>query len=172
MSMDSNWEKNRQSTFYAYLLCCFINGMEYNVILVTIIPYLGELVKNEHVQFYYGLCICTRYFVSMVTDLFIGRTVDRSRNVKQWICFSAALTIVGNLIYCVYLSPLCLVVGRAISGAGDAIFSIMIGEVMRTYETDKATRVLWFLLAASSMGKIYAFSVLQVETVSPSVPRL
>ena len=152
------WKKNRRRTLFTFLLSGVVYGIDYSLVLVTIIPYLEKLVKSEKPLFYYGLCISIYNLVAVLADLVIGRIADRSRNIKLAVCMCLLFGILGNVLYAVYFSPILLIIGRAIVGIHESIWSLLIGEIMRTYEETHATRVQCLFIAACSLGKfVYSF---------------
>lgn len=147
------WRKKRRLSMLVYLLWAITFGVDYSLIIVTQLSYLKELVKTPHYQFYYGLCVCLYYAVASISGVIITRIVDRTRRVKLAMCICIAFAVVGNLIFSVYVSPIILLIGRALVGVNNSVDSIIVGEILRIYEVKEGTQAQWWFIGACSIGE-------------------
>ncbi|XP_057289463.1 uncharacterized protein LOC130612180 [Hydractinia symbiolongicarpus] len=144
------WERKRKLTTIAFALECLFLGMEYSVTFLTLWLYLRELVQTSSPKLFYSFISAAYLVAGVVSSIFIGRLVDRYRNVRQTIFICNFMVIIGNILYALPFSAWFLLFGRLISGIGGPLRSVISGELARCYPSDKLSSKL------SIMGMMFA----------------
>ena len=159
----AKWKAKRRQTLCVYCFCGFIFGTDYTLVLVTLIPYLEQLVQTQKSQFYYGVYITSASIVASISAIIMGRIVDRTQKIKLALCICIGASMIGNLIYTVYLSPLVPLLGFVFGGFGASSGSMLMGEIIRMHDENEGTRAQWFFNAACSVGWCLFFSSLRCK---------
>lgn len=144
------WERRRKLTTIAFALECLFLGMEYSVTFLTLWLYLKDLVQTSSPKLFYSLISAAYLVAGVVSSIFIGRLVDRYRNVRQTILICNLMVIIGNILYALPFSAWYLLFGRLISGIGGPLRSVISGELARCYPEDKLSSKL------SIMGMMFS----------------
>ncbi|XP_065651419.1 uncharacterized protein LOC136079539 [Hydra vulgaris] len=131
------WLQKRKYTFVAFSIQMIIIGMEWSLTLATLWSYINEMNIANNQQLIYGLVSVSYMFASTVTTPFVGRYVDRRRNINTWFLICNIFMLTGNMIYSLPFSPLFLIGGRVLSGFGGALKSIIYSETIRCYQPNE-----------------------------------
>ena len=148
------WKTKRRRTFISFVLIGIVVGIDYSVVFSTLFLYLKETVKTNNNEFYYGIIMVAYLIASSAFGMLTGRWVDKTRRVKSFTNVLLLLQILGSLLYTVPLDVSFLIAGRFIAGTGDSFISVCSGEVVRIYDEEESTRVLWWLATCYSVGMI------------------
>ena len=140
------WLLKRKRTIIAFSIQSLILGMEYSLTFLTLWLYIKELINTNKPKFYYALVSISYLLSSTFITPFIGRVVDRTRQVRVTFVICNLCLIVGNLAYSLHFSPWLLVLGRFLSGCA-GLRSVMCGEIVRCYPTSETS----FQLSLSSI---------------------
>ncbi|XP_057308154.1 uncharacterized protein LOC130646037 [Hydractinia symbiolongicarpus] len=130
----------------------FLAGLDYSIIMSTLVLYLNDLVKVSNPNLYYSIILGAFAVSSILVGTVCGRFVDRTRNLKMYIILVLLLMLIGNLFYAVYLHPAFLIIGRFLAGIGDSFMGVSAGELVRLHNRKDGTKAIWVISAAFSMG--------------------
>nr|XP_047144777.1 uncharacterized protein LOC124818255 [Hydra vulgaris] len=95
------------------------------------------MIITNNPKLIYGLVSVSCMFTSTITTPFVGRYVDRRRNINTCFLICNMYMLIGNVIYSLPFSPLFLIGGRVISGFGGALKSIIYSETIRSYQANE-----------------------------------
>ena len=146
----SDWEKKRESTYRVFCVLAIFLGAEYSMIVPSLLFYLKDVVKTDHIKFFYDLALSIYYVASILGGLTISVYVDRTRNLKPVMLSLIALEIVGSLMYAVYSSVYFPITARLIQGFGDVNMSLITAEIARVYPREQCTKKLANIVACFS----------------------
>lgn len=153
MDLDA-WKIKRNRTIKTYLFFEVVAGIDYTLIPITIIPYLKQLVREDELNYFYSLESMIGYIVSAIAGMIISRIIDRTRNVKYSMNFVLTCTIIGHVMYTLRVSPYFIVAARALCGTLPAQGYVLTGEIIRCFEEEEASKVLWWYTTATTIGYI------------------
>lgn len=145
------WLKLRKKTTILFVIESLLIGMDFSLTFLTLWLYINTLVKPKTPRVYYSIISAAFLVASLVISGFVGRMVDKTRNVKKTFFVMNTLVILGNLIYSVPASPWTLVIGRLLSGFGGPLRSVIAGELARCYHPGALSKFV------SLMGMSYSF---------------
>ena len=132
-ALKTRWLKRRKNTTFVFYTQSFLLGVEYSLTFTYLYLYLKDVLKTDKAIFFYS-AISTVFLLSMiVASLVFGKLFDKFRNLRQMFIFSNVMIFIGNLLYCIPLSPWLLFFGRLLAGIGGASRPIMSGEIVRCY---------------------------------------
>ena len=154
------WEKYRKLTTVAFAIQDVLLGVEYSITFLTLWLYLKELVEVENPELMYGLKSASYLLFATVASLFMGRLVDRCRNVRYTFFVINALVSVGNIIYSLPFSTVLLIVGRLIAGIAGSLTPLINGELARCYEYHELSKRI------SMMGMMYSIEFIMGPTIN------
>ncbi|XP_065651417.1 uncharacterized protein LOC136079538 isoform X1 [Hydra vulgaris] len=137
--------QKRKYTFIAFSIQMIIIGMEWSLTLVTLWSYIKEMIITNNPKLIYGLVSVSYMFASTITTPFVGRYVDRRRNINTCFLVCNMCMLTGNVIYSLPFSSLFLIGGRVLSGFGGALKSIIYSETIRSYQANEINSKLSIL---------------------------
>jgi len=114
--------------------------------------YLHDVIKTDHVRFYYDLILAIYYVASVFGGLTISLYADRTRNMKHIVLMLICFEIFGSCIYSVYTSVNFVIVGRIIQGFGDVIWALMIAEIARVFPAEECTKKIANIITCFSIA--------------------
>ena len=127
------WLRRRKRTTFVFYMQNFLLGVEYSLTFTYLYLYLKDVLHTEKVILFYS-AISTVFLLTMVVaSLVCGRIFDKLRNLRQMFIICNSMIFLGNLLYCIPLSPWLLFFGRLFAGIGGSSRSIMSGEIVRCY---------------------------------------
>lgn len=148
------WLKQLQRTTYVFYLQSFLLGVEYSLAFTYLYLYLKDVLHTEKVILFYSV-ISTIFLVTMIiASLVFGKVFDRLRNLRQMLIICNTMMFLGNLLYCIPLSPWLLFFGRFLAGIGGSSRSIISGETVRCYTGDDVLKKLLKLGMTFGIGFI------------------
>ena len=109
------------------MMRAFIDGCENLFILPTVLYYIKSLGQAEQ---YMGIVVISYYVSSLITTPLIGRIADRFDLDSLLIIFSIALKVLGNLFYSINTNAAFPLVGRILSGMGQASHGLLLRQVV------------------------------------------
>ena len=124
---NAQWIKKRRKTTYMIYVYALLLGTEYSSIVLTLYLYLKEIVKVDHISFYYSIVMTSMNLSALATGLLAGRYIDRTRNIRKFVLVVLSITMLGNVLYTLHFSVWFLVVGRILCGFGEAVNSALSG---------------------------------------------
>nr|XP_047145457.1 uncharacterized protein LOC101237375 [Hydra vulgaris] len=139
------WLQKRKYTFIAFSIQMVIIGMEWSLTIVTLWSYIKEMIITNNLKLIYGLVSVSYMLASTIITPFIGRYVDRRRNINTCFLICNMWMLIGNVIYSLPFSPLFLIGGRIITGFGGALKPIIYSETVRNYPTNEISSKLSIL---------------------------
>ena len=145
--ISSSYERNRKYNTIIFCSMFIAVGLEAVLTISTLWAYLSTLVHPENKHVWYGLISCSYYVMDIISSLFLGQYVDRTRNIRLVILCCICFIIAGNLIYVFHFSPYCLLMGRIISGIGAGWRPCVIGETSRMYDRKERSKRLALLIS-------------------------
>ncbi|XP_057296117.1 uncharacterized protein LOC130625051 [Hydractinia symbiolongicarpus] len=156
------WCRQRRNTEVVCNFIAFLTGLDYGVVISTLVLYLKDLVQVDNPNLYYAIVIGTFSLSSILVGTIGGHIVDQTRNLKMFTNLVLLLMLIGNLLYVIYLHPAFLIIGRFLAGFGDSFFSGSAGELVRLHNRKDATKAIWIISAAFAIGFISgpAFAVI------------
>ena len=126
--------------------------MEYSLTFLTLWLYIKEMVNTDIPKLYYGVVSVSYMVASSVLTPFIGRVVDKRRNIKACFLLCNMLMFTGNVVYSCPFSPFLLIVGRIIAGFGGALKSVTCSETIRSYPVSETSSKLSILSVMHNFG--------------------
>ena len=148
------WKWKRKRTITGYFIVGVVCGVDYSAIFATVYLYLTDVVKPQRPLLYYAVVFGAFNISSTITGVIAGQLVDKTRKMKMYINIVLICQFIGNIVYLFSDSVSFTIVGRAIAGVGDAFSSVCSGEIVRIYNTEEGTRILWWLASSYSLGLI------------------
>ncbi|XP_065651594.1 uncharacterized protein LOC101237375 [Hydra vulgaris] len=139
------WLQKRKYTFIAFSIQMIIIGMEWSLTIVTLWSYIKEMIITNNPKLIYGLVSVSYMLASTVITPFIGRYVDRRRNINTCFLICNMWMLSGNVIYSLPFSPFFLIGGRIITGFGGALKPIIYSETVRSYPANEISSKLSIL---------------------------
>ena len=108
----------------AFSIRLFMKGVEYSVILPSVLLYMKTFDANS---VFMGLVIAAYPFAGMISLPIFGWIYDKTKKTKQLILLLNLFQIVGNILYAIPLSKWLPLSGRFIAGLGDGVYSMCYG---------------------------------------------
>ncbi|XP_047140587.1 uncharacterized protein LOC124815820 [Hydra vulgaris] len=142
----------RKCTFIAFSLQLFVIGMEYSMTFLTLWSYINEMINTNTPKIYYSAVSVSYMLASIIATPFVGRIVDKSRNVKACFLTNNLLMFIGNFLYCLHFSPYFLIGGRIIAGFGGSLKSVVYSETIRIYSASETSSKLSILSVMYNLG--------------------
>ena len=139
-------------TVTAYLIISFITGINYMIVIGSLFIYFKDVIKTEHYIVYYALAFGGFAVSSSLSEIIIGRIVDRTRKAKLCIFFALICGVWGGLIYAIYSSPIFPVIGRILAGVQTSFPTIANGELIRIYDGEAGVKAQYWLATSFSLG--------------------
>ena len=130
------WLRLRKRTVILFTIESLLVGMDYSLTFLTLWLYIKTLVKPEKPTVCYSIVSAAFLAASLILSGFVGRIVDRTRDVRKTFFVMNTVVIIGNLIYSIPISPWTLGIGRLLSGFGGPLRSVIAGELARSYHTE------------------------------------
>jgi len=130
---DDEWYQRRETTYRMFCAIVTLLGAECSMIILSLWFYLHDVIKTDHVRFYYGLALAIYYVASVISGLTISLYADRTRNIKQIVLILVGFEIFGSCIYSVYTSVKFVIVARIIQGFGIVILTLVTAEIARVF---------------------------------------
>lgn len=106
----------------------FIIGVEFMAVTVSLLFYLKEHFSSENVNVIYTVIVAATLIPGLFGGI-IGSIVDKTRRLKEMTCILLIFMIVGNLLYTVYFSIWCLIIGRLLGGLSMVLRSCIAGII-------------------------------------------
>ena len=143
------WLKIRERTTYVMNIQMILNGIEASLTFTYLYLYLNDVLHTTNPILFYSSIATVYSLFTILGSLVLGRIFDKYRNLRQMMIFCNVLLFVGNLLYCIPLSPWLLFFGRLFAGIGASSRSLMSGEIVRCYLSNETVRQM------SRMGMFY-----------------
>ncbi|XP_066922872.1 uncharacterized protein [Clytia hemisphaerica] len=155
------YTKRRRTTVIGILQKC-IFAFEYSSVAVSALYYYQNTFQVQNARLFYSITMAIMYFSAAFSATFVGRYMDKTRNLRRITMMSALLSISGNIIYILPFSRYFPILARGLCGMADGIQPAMSGEFSRVYTKDELGKVL----------SIYHISASLVYAIAPSTPAL
>ena len=143
------WLKIRERTTYVMNIQMILNGIEASLTFTYLYLYLNDVLHTTNPILFYSSIATVYSLFTVLGSLVLGRIFDKYRNLRQMMIFCNVLLFVGNLLYCIPLSPWLLFFGRLFAGIGASSRSLMSGEIVRCYLSNETVSQM------SRMGMFY-----------------
>ncbi|XP_012567002.2 uncharacterized protein LOC105850960 isoform X2 [Hydra vulgaris] len=147
-----NWLNKRKCTFVAFSVQITIIGIDYSLTFLSLWLYIKEMINTNTPKLLYSLVSVSYILASFILTPFIGRIVDKKRNVKFCFLICNLLMMTGNALYCLPFSPLFLIIGKLISGFSGSFQSIIFSETIRSYPAHETRTKLSILSIMFNLG--------------------
>ena len=121
------YAKRRQTTIIGILQKC-IFAFEYSSVAVSALYYYHNTFKVENARLFYSITMAIMYFSAAFSAIFVGRYMDKTRNLRRITMISALLSISGNIIYILPYSKYFPILARGLCGMADGIQPAMSGK--------------------------------------------
>ena len=129
----------------------FFCGVEYSVILPSVIPYMKSL-HASNLQI--GIAVAFYPFASMLALPVFGFIYDKTKRLKEIMLFLNFLQIAGNLIYTLHYSEYFPIAGRFVAGLGDGFVACAVGEMSAIYSTSARVGMMSLIESGRVFGLI------------------
>lgn len=123
------WKRKRLASTLVGIAYNFVFGLEYTSILISLLYYLKEYFNPNTANFLYGIIVMISMLPGFLAGA-IGKIVDKTGNLKQWMCLLLLIVILGNLMYVVYFSIWFLIIGRFLTGVSVGLRSCIAGMLI------------------------------------------
>ena len=153
-TIDKNWLKRRKRTVRIFALQNFLGAIEYSVFVLTAWIYINTLVDTKYPKIIYSLAMSSYIVASVISSIAVGKFIDKHRLVRKAILICNTLVIIGNILYSLHYSYLCLIFGRIIAGCSGPIESVISGEIARSYRENETTNIFSMMGLAFGVGFI------------------
>ncbi|XP_047146537.1 uncharacterized protein LOC105843764 [Hydra vulgaris] len=150
------WLKKRKYTFIAFSMHMVVIGMEYSLTFITLWLYIKTMLNTNNPKLYYAFASVSFMVSSSLLTPFIGRVVDKRRNVNSCFLICNLLMFTGNLVYSFHFSPFFLIGGRLIAGVGASLRSVITSETIRSYPLSETSSKLSILSGMRNFGFVLA----------------
>ena len=135
----------------AFSIRMFMKGVEYSVILPSVLLYMKTFDANS---VFMGLVIAAYPFAGMISLPIFGWIYDKTKKTKQLIMLLNLFQIAGNILYAIPLSKWLPLSGRFISGLGDGFAACAMGEITHIYPKSRRTAIMSLLELGRVLGLI------------------
>ncbi|XP_047130893.1 uncharacterized protein LOC105849736 [Hydra vulgaris] len=149
---NEKWLRKRKLTFIAFSIQMVIIGIEYTLTLLTLWLYIKGMINTNSPKLLYSIVSVSFMLASTILMPFIGRMVDKYRNIKSCFLMCNLLMLTGNVLYSIPLSPVFLVAGRIIAGFGGSLKSVIFSETIRCYPASETSSKLSVLSVMYNLG--------------------
>ncbi|XP_047145550.1 uncharacterized protein LOC124818587 isoform X1 [Hydra vulgaris] len=149
---NEKWLRKRKLTFIAFSIQLIIIGIEYTLTLLTLWLYIKEMINTNSPKLLYSVVSVSFMLASTIVMPFIGRIVDKYRNIKSCFLLCNLLMLTGNVLYSIPFSPAFLVAGRIVAGFGGSLKSVIFSETIRCYPASETSSKLSVLSVMHNLG--------------------
>ena len=145
-----SWLTKRERTRLVMQVQSILNGTEASMTYTYLYLYLTNVLHTASNTVLFYTSIVTVYSLfTIIASLVLGRIFDKYRNLRQMMILCNILLFIGNLLYCIPLSPWLLLISRLFAAIGASSRSMICGELVRCYIGDDVLQQL------SKMGMFY-----------------
>ena len=137
----------RFSVLVFFCIYFFISGADGYIILPTAWYYIESLGFSAS---FYGAVLGARSLGFIIFSPISGKFADKTRKVKLILLVCVTVKVIAYLIYAIPTSGYCPLVGVFLSGAANAAYCGMYGDVVRY--TEKTHRSTFFLVLDSTFA--------------------
>jgi len=120
------YRKRRQTTIIGTLQKC-IFAFEYSSVAISALYYYENTFKVANARLFYSITMAIMYFSATTSAIFLGRYMDKTRNLRKIASLSFTLSLAGNVIYILPFSKYLPILARALCGFADGIQPAMSG---------------------------------------------
>jgi len=129
----------------------FICGIEYSLILASIEHYVSGIGATTG---WYGFCLASFPLAGLIFAPIFGRVTDASKSIKFSLLIATIFSIIGNAVYSFFPIKQVLVLGRFLSGIGNAIDGSMLGYTARINTKASKASTFALMLILKQVGTI------------------
>lgn len=119
------WLKRRGRTAHVMNIQNILNGIEASLTFTYLYLYLKDVLHTAKPILFYAVIATLYSLFTILGSLVLGRIFDKHRNLRKMMIFCNLLLFLGNLLYCIPLSPWLLVFGRLFAGIGASSKSLI-----------------------------------------------
>ena len=123
------WYKKRRYNLYVYTVCKCLYGFEYSAISISALYYFQYIIRVSNPKLYYSAAIGALFVSPVISSSWLGRYVDRSRNLRGAALCVACFNFAGNVIYVLPFVSWLPILGRFICGIAEGIDGTYQGKV-------------------------------------------
>lgn len=121
------YQKRRNTTIIVFLDKCLF-AFESSAIGISALYYYQYTIKADDPKFYYSLAMGAMFFAALLTSVFVGRYVDRTRNIRGYMLITIMLAVIGNFMYALPFSKWLPIISRCLCGFADGGIPAIEGE--------------------------------------------
>ncbi|XP_002154672.2 uncharacterized protein LOC100207622 [Hydra vulgaris] len=145
--------KNNQKSLlmFSFFIRMFFCGVEYSVILPSVIPYMKSLHSSN---LKIGIAVGIYPFASMFALPVFGFLYDKTKRLKEIMLLQNFFQISGNLLYALHYSEYFPIAGRFVAGLGDGFSACAIGEMTAIYSNSKRVGMMSIIESGRVFGLI------------------
>lgn len=125
---DSKWKRKRLTSTVVCIAYNFVFGLEYTSILISLLYYLKGYFNPNTANFMYDIIVTISMLPGFLAGT-MGKVIDKTGNLKQWMCVVLLVITLGNLMYVVYFSIWFLIIGRFLTGVSIGLRSCIAGII-------------------------------------------
>ena len=139
----------RFSVLVFFCIYFFISGADGFAVLPTASYYIESLGFSAS---FYGAALAARSLGFMLFSHIVSKFADKTRRVKLILLVSVTVKVIAYLIYAIPASGYCPLVGFFLSGAANAAYGGMYGDVVRYTVKENRSNFFLFLDSAFVLG--------------------
>ena len=146
-----SWERKRTCTAIVFTLQYFIFGAETTGNAATLWIYVTTLINTDSPALLYGLINASIFIPPILFSTVIGRCFDKTRRVRLCLIIANFMSMIGSVLY-VTSSPYLVLTGKFLQGCSFASRPLMVGEIVRSYQSNELQHKLPILSSAEAFG--------------------
>ena len=146
------WKRKRKFTFIIYIFQYFLTGVETSINLATLWIFATTLMNTDSPETFYGLINAAFYLPTILFAPVIARYADRTRKIKLCLMIGNGIVMLGGILYVIPFSPYYAVCGRFLQGFIVTMKPLMVGEIVRSYQSGEIQYKLPILTIAQHLG--------------------
>ena len=125
-----SWEKRRNKATYISYFIISLGGLEINAVMVTLLYYLVENfdISLSQARMYFSMAEFFSAVGQTISSIYIGRYVDKTRNLRLVVLVTLWATIVGNMLYALPFHLSSIFIGRFLCGLNEVFQVALCGK--------------------------------------------
>jgi len=150
--VESKWRRKRSLMMVNFYIASFSFGLTLTAYHPTEYLYLKDLVRVDQPDFYYGLSRAFLYGSGIIATFVSGYYADRTKNIRSIFILTNIVCIFGNILYTVYYSVACIIIGQFMVGIASARTVAAFGELPRVFDPTQLIKQVTLLSISMTVG--------------------
>lgn len=148
---NEKWKTQRCNSYVVYLLIFFTFGA--SLPDPTIWIYVSRLMTAHTERLNYGLVNLSYTLTAIVFPVLASRSSENFRCLKVWMVALSFSAFFGSILYSIPFDPIFAILGRILVASQTALRPIIIGEIIRTYKPEEASKKIGSCVVLEVIGR-------------------